>query len=192
MGLQERVGHLLHLHIHTNAWSHEPIQEVGLGICRVKQRKQKTTLEENHQSWGRFSSFAKLTTNSEQKGARGSLPAALGCLGLGSWQQQLQEADGTQIQILSLSPLPPAETDCPKVAKCPGQELGQNITSFLESKLTTRAGTCRTWRRRTLKGFSWTLAWGCFTALVLYKMNMRQIRALGLGDTEAFRERLLL
>ena len=59
MGLQERVDHLLHLHIHTNACSYELIQEVGLGICRVKQRKQKTTLEENHQSWGRFSSCAE-------------------------------------------------------------------------------------------------------------------------------------
>lgn len=58
MGLQERVGHLLHLHIHTNSWNNEFIQESGLGICRVKQRKQKTTLEENHQSWGWFSSFA--------------------------------------------------------------------------------------------------------------------------------------
>lgn len=44
-GLQETVGHLFHLHIHTNEQIQELAQELGLGICRVKWRKQKTALE---------------------------------------------------------------------------------------------------------------------------------------------------
>lgn len=47
---RDRVGHPPHMHIHTKTWNQELAQVLGLGICRVKQRKQKTALEEDYQS----------------------------------------------------------------------------------------------------------------------------------------------
>lgn len=139
------VCHPTLLYIHTKTWNQELVQVLGLGICRVKQKKQMTALEIT--KVGEVSLNLPALTINNKKGAQDSLPIAL--VGLGKLQVSVEKPENNKPQEAdryTYPDFPLAYTfsnrsrDCLRVTKFPEEDFGQYIISFLESRLVIRAG----------------------------------------------------